>query len=480
MKLKNYLKANKLYYQVIKDHQVSTITDNSNEVINNCIFVAIKGYLHNGIDFIDEAIDLGARTIIYDQVIDLNFRKNINYFFVEDAKVELARLLKWFYQKRRQPKMIGVTGTNGKTSTTSYLYQLLTSKKMNVLLIGTGHIISFVNNQEIKKKTRNTTVSLSKIYHSIFQNHYQYVIMELSSQGISEGRILGLEFDFICFTNITQDHLDYHLTMDNYVHEKSRSIFQLKKDGILIVNKNINYFSYLKSLVLNHLVTYSINDDADYSSKIIEYQDKMMLFKFNNTILNSSLLGMFNLENLTLVLTILSLFKFDIKQFQNEINQLIVPSGRMNLYSFKDFYVLIDFAHTPDGVYQVLKDLKEKSYHHIITIIGCGGNKDQSKRKIMGNIACKYSDMVIFTEDNSRDEKINKIINDMTCQLKTTNFSIIEEREKAILHGFELATKDDIIAILGKGNEEYIERDEFIKFSDIDFVEKLGGKRING
>ena len=464
------------------NHKISKITDFVDDVIENSVFVAIKGYNFNGLDYVKEAISKGAKSIIYDQ--DYCFENNnVNFIKVLDSKVELAKLLKIFYRKRKYPKIIAVTGTNGKTSTTNYLYQILRKNNFNTLLIGTGYVYKYYNLNEYTLKTKNTTLKITNIYELMFEKKYEYIVMEASSQGIEEGRLLGLKFDIICFTNITQDHLDYHLTMDNYVNSKSKIIYSLKENGKLILNYNMSYFNYLKKLSLAKTVTYSVYNDA--ASFYLEKEDNN-LYKINDNIENknfhikSNLIGSFNLENLLAAFAIFKSLNLNINKFINYTNTIKHVKGRMNLYKLNNFYVLVDFAHTPDGVYRVLEDISKMNYNKIITLIGCGGNKDKEKRPIIGNFATKYSDYVIFTEDNSRNESIEDIVEDIVSEIKTDNYEIIYDRPLAIEKALSTVKDNDIILILGKGSEEYIIKNEIIKHSDIDFIEEKGAIRING
>ena len=480
MKLKKLIDSN---YSLI-NHTVSKIVDNANEVINNSVFVAIKGYKFNGIDFIEKAIKNGAKTIIYDQELTLNLSyKNINFIKVIDSKVELARLLKKFHSKYKLPKIVAVTGTNGKTSTTNYLYQILKFNNYNTLLIGTSYVYKFFNKNEKLLRTKNTTLKLTEIYKLMTEYKYDYLIMEASSQGIEEGRLLGLEFDVVCFTNITHDHLDYHKTLDNYVNSKSKIIYSLKENGILLLNYEMNYYNYLKKLSLVKTYSYSVyNEDATFFCKKISdtsYVFTSQLLKYELEF-KTKLLGSFNIENLLASFSIYKLLTGLDLSFVYFIDRLKMVKGRMNLYKLNDINILIDFAHTPDGVYRVLEDINKMNYQNIITVIGCGGNKDKEKRPIIGNIVTSYSDYVIFTEDNSRTELIENIISDIVKEIKTDNYEIIYDRKNAIDKAISISKANDIILLLGKGSEEYIERDEFIVHSDIDYIENKGAIRING
>lgn len=464
----------------IINHKILKITDNVNDIIDNSIFVAIKGYSYNGLDFVNQAILKGAKTIIYDQ--DLRIENNkINYIKVLDSKVELARLLKKFYRKRKYPKMIAVTGTNGKTSTTNYLYQIFKKNNFDLLLIGTGYVYKYYHNNEYYFKTKNTTLKLTTIYELMFERTYDFVIMEASSQGIEEGRLLGLEFDIVLFTNITQDHLDYHITMDNYVNSKAKIIYSIKQKGTLILNYNMAYFNYLKKISLVDIKTYSLfNDAADFYLEKIDSNSYNIIDNFHKIKIHTNLIGSFNLENLLASYVIYNSLNLDKGNFIKHVSSIKHVKGRMNLYKLNDFYILVDFAHTPDGVFRVLEDIRKLDYKKIITIIGCGGNKDKEKRPIIGNFVTKYSDYVIFTEDNSRNELIENIIQDMVKEVKTDNYEIIYNRPDAINKALSIASENEIILLLGKGSEEYIIKEEIIKHSDIDYIEGKGAIRING
>lgn len=481
MKILQYIKKQKYNNINIFNHTISSITDDSRKVKNNGVFVAIKGYKNDGFNFIDDAIKNGAKTIIYDKNVVIQQQVNINYIKVDNAKVELAKLLKWFYVKFKKPKVIAVTGTNGKTSTTSYLYQLFKLQNDNVLLFGTRYIKSYFDNKEQIDQTNNTTIDLATIYNKMYEHNYKYVILEASSQGIEEGRLLGLSFDIVCFTNITQDHLDYHRTIENYMFSKSKLIYMLKDDGVLLLNKNIKFFNYLSSISTNNLITYSTKDKgADFFASNIVCENNQTSFLYNkNKRVITSLIGKFNIENILACLGIMTILNQNIDVVISNLINLKVPKGRMNLYKVKDFYVLVDFAHTPDGVLQVLEELYNSSYNHIYTVIGAGGNKDQDKRPKMGLIASKYSTKVYFTEDNSREELFDNIIKDLTCKLKNNNYEIIQNRKDAILCALSVAEKNDIVAILGKGDEEFIVNDKIIPFSDLTFIESFGGVRLN-
>ncbi len=484
MKIKNYLCKYHEEFTNIYNHEVLKIVENSKDAVLNSVFVAIKGYHHHGIEYINEAITKGAKTIIYDVDIIINDKSsNINYLKVNDAKVELARLLSWFYQKRSKPQIIAVTGTNGKTSVTTYVFNILKKMHFPCLLLGTEGNISYFDGTTRIKKALNTTPSITYIYEMMFEYPYKYLIMEASSQGISESRLLGLKYQVVCFTNISQDHLDYHHTLDNYAFAKARIIYDLVADGTLILNKDMNYFDRLKTLSLAKTITYSSSlNDANISGEIIEKTIKGMLLKIktkhNEYICKTKLIGGFNLDNVLASIAILWSLGLNKEEVVKNFMKIEAVKGRMNVYKIAKKTVVIDFAHTPDGLHKVLTYFNELKSGKIITVIGCGGMRDQSKRAIMGKIACDLSDCVIFTEDNSRDEDVKQIIAQMVSNVNTNNYMIEISRKLAINKALDEAADNDIICILGKGSESKIIAKNITPFSDIDYIKSLGGKKL--
>ncbi len=488
MRIKNYF--NKYYDNtvIINNHEVMNIIENSKEATQNSVFVALKGHHDKGVNFINEAIARGAKTIIYDDdnyliEDDLVNIDKINFVKVVNARIELARLLAWYYHKRTMPKIIAVTGTNGKTTVTTNVFNVLRKLNINVLLLGTEENILYYDGHTSYRKAINTTPAISYIYKMALEHPYKYLVMEASSQGISEMRLLGLKYQIVCFTNITQDHLDYHKTMDRYAFTKARLIYDLDEDGILILNHKMAYFDELSKLSLNKTITYSSdNDNAVIQGTIINQSLKnmeIMIKNANNEYhLRTKIIGAFNLDNILATYSILKCLKIDDDLICHSLRKIEAVKGRMNIFKLDNKYLVVDFAHTPDGVKQVLNYFNKVKKKNLITVIGCGGSRDHTKRPIMGKIATSLSDLVIFTEDNSRDEEVLDIISEITNDLQSQNYLIEENREKAINLAISHAQENDIICILGKGSEEYIIGKKIRKFSDIDFVKKLGGKSL--
>ncbi len=488
MKVSSYLNQYGLKSQNLFDHDVSGIYEKSSEVIENSVFVALKGYKKKGINYIDEAIKNGAKTIFYDDESYVQKDMfNINFFLVKSSKVELARLLKWFYKDAVKPIMIGITGTNGKTTVANLVYEFLKHHQKRVIYFGTSIIKRFIE-QEYVETSSNTTPSITTLYHHLFENAYQYVVMEVSSQGIMEGRVLGMKFDIACYTNITQDHLDYHHTMDNYASAKARLALSLDDDSTLILNEDMAYYQMLKETSIAKLLTYSTNvfsNNATILGRLVKRDiNEMTLAIWEGAAcfeIKSKLLGDFNLENLLASYLILKSLGFTKKEVTTFYPTFSPVRGRMNVYQLKkkdeNLYIVIDFAHTPEGLRQVIEYFLKIKTKRLVTIMGCGGNRDHEKRPIMGHIATKLSDYTYFTEDNSRDEEVENIIFDICKGAYSKNYEIIYQRKDAIDKAIQDAHHNDIILLLGKGSEEYIVRKTKVLFSDLSYIESLGGKK---
>jgi len=358
-----------------------------------------------------------------------------------------------------------MTGTNGKTTTCYLIYQALNKLGIKCAYIGT---LGFYTDKE--KILNNTTPNLYEIYNMLLEcvnNNYEYVVMEVSSQGLSMGRVNTLLFDYVIFSNLTQDHLDYHKTIDAYAQEKQK-LFNMTRDSIAIVNNDDKYKDYF--LLDNKNITYGKND-SDYNISDIKSTLDGTRFKLNDERYITNLIGEYNIYNLSIVIILLKCL--NIESIYEVIKELTAPNGRMDIVKYKSNNIVVDYAHTPDAVLKIIKEVSKIKHNRIITMIGCGGNRDKTKRPIMGDIATKYSDFVIFTSDNPRYEKPKKILKDITCKLDNKNYKIIVNRKKAIKRGIQMLEKNDILLLLGKGHEDYqIIKSKKYPFSDKNIVLK--------
>ena len=464
--ISNLYKDNLIY-----DHLINKVSVNSKNVEKNDIFVAISGTNKDGNDYISEAIKNGAKTIITEEKC---FYENVNIMIVENSRKELARILKIIYSKiMKKMKIIGVTGTNGKTTTTTLVYRYLKDIGKEALLIGSNGIY-FSN---IYYEGINTTPDITIIYDSIYKAFVQgckYVIMEVSSHAIKQLRVLGIEFNVGLFTNLTLDHLDYHGDFTDYKYTKGLFISSINEPNYVILNKDSDYYHFYESLSKTKVISYGINR-ADFLIKdvklfghksefIISYKDRSMK-------IDTPFIGMFNVYNITsfvAIITVLKLCKEN--QVIEFLSKKIVIPGRMEEVEYKGRTIIVDFAHTPDGVFNVLtflKILKRK----IILVVGCGGSRDKTKRRVIGEISVSNSDYVIFTSDNPRDEDENEIIKDIIRDIELTNFEVTTDRKQAITKAIKMSEENDIIAILGRGNEQYQKvKQQLIPLNDMNVV----------
>ena len=419
-------------------------------------FIALRGINNDGHKYVNEAIEKGATTVIVEEG-----EYSVNTILVKDTKKYLKEYLENnYYDEIKNLKLIGMTGTNGKTTTCYLIYQALNKLNKKCAYIGT---LGFYLIDE-ERTLSNTTPNLYELYEMLLEcveKEYEYVVMEVSSQGLSMGRVDTLIFDFVIFSNLTQDHLDYHGTIESYVLEKQK-LFNMTNESFAIINNDDKYKDYF--ILDNKNITYGKTSN-DYKISDIKSTLKGSNFKLNDEEYFTKLIGEYNIYNVTVVIILLKLLS--VENINEIISNLDSPNGRMDMIHHNDNTIIIDYAHTPDAVEKIITNVSKLPHNKIITLIGCGGNRDRTKRSIMGDIATKYSDYVIFTSDNPRNEKPRKILKDIVCKLDTKNYKIIVKREKAIKKSIQMLSKNDILLLLGKGHEDYqIIKDKKIPFSD--------------
>ena len=369
-------------------------------------------------------------------------------------------------------KLIGITGTNGKTTTCYLIYQMLLLLDIKSSYIGTigfyldGNVINL----------DNTTPSIDILYNLINiskEKGCEVVVMEVSSHALKQDRVYGLLFDAVGVTNITSDHMDYHRTKKDYIKSKKKIIMMLKNKRICILNKKDRYY---KKFINKKNNNYIIGKDFKISKIMSDVNKTYLTFIDNNKYnLLLNLVGKFNMYNFIMAYKIIRELDYDYKKVIDKAILLKEPIGRMHKIKYKSNVIFIDYAHSPDAVKNVLKTVNEIKNNGVITIIGCGGNRDVEKRKIMANIACKYSSYVIFTNDNPRYENERKIMSDILLGAHG-NYDVIYDRYSAIKEGVKKLNKNMILMILGKGHEDYqIINGTKYHFSDIEVVKKLVG-----
>lgn len=448
------------------------IKTDSRKVVKGDTFVAIKGLTVDGHDFIEQAILNGASKVICE-----HGNYEVETIVVKNTKEWLKETLLQNYQKQiNELTLIGVTGTNGKTTTCFLTYQLLKELKVKVAYIGT---IGFYM-EGTKRELPNTTPEMLEIYSLILEAKEKgctHIVMEVSSHALSEKRIEGLEFEIEAFTNLTEDHLDFHKTMESYLQAKLQILDYLKTNGHILINIDDEHG---KDFQIKPNKTIGFQGE-DY--KILHYKDILdkttITFQNQNQTFNieTNLKSKFNVYNYLFCLAIVHQLGFSINDIEVATKNIYPPKGRCEQIKVFDSYAVIDYAHTPDAVEKIIQAFLENKQGKIITIIGCGGDRDPLKRPIMGKIATDLSDYVIFTSDNPRTEDKEKILNDITKDLQNKNFEIEIDRKKAIYKGLDLAKKQDVVLILGKGHENYqIIGHEKIHFDDkeevLNYIEK--------
>lgn len=429
----------------------------SRKVIKGDTFVALRS-VNDGHQYILDAIKNGAERIVCEEGI-----YDIDTLIVPDTRKYLIDYLKEnYYSKIKKLKLIGVTGTNGKTTSCFLLYQALNKLGIKCAYIGT---IGFYIDAKVSD-LNNTTPDILDMYEMLLKcinEEVKYVVMEVSSHALDIGRVEGLEFDFAMFTNLTRDHLNYHKTMKNYALAKQKLFKMLRKDGKTIVNIDDRYRKYF---IDEKTITYGFRPSKYRISKYGILNNETV-FNVNKDPYTIKLLGKHNVHNMLNVIIVLKELKIDQKRIKKIVYELIAPPGRMDIIRHNDNAIIVDYAHTPDAVEKIIKAVKEFAKNKVYTIVGCGGNRDKTKRVLMAKVATDLSDYVIFTSDNPRNEDPNEIIKDMVDRLDNINYEIEVNREKAIKKGIQKLNNDDILLLLGKGHETYqIIGDKKIDFDD--------------
>ncbi len=454
------------YYQYPIDIEVSSITFNSKEVIKKSIFVAIKGFNSDGNNFIDEAIKNGASLIITDTLPSKEY-KDVGILIVKAPRQALSLISRRLYNyPDKQLKIIAVTGTDGKTSTSFYIYSLLKLLEFKVGLINTAYLDT--TDKLIPSPYRQSTPDsniLFKLMRECADNNKEFLVLEATSHALSPffNRLADINIDIAVISTITHEHLDFHKSEENYLQTKLSIIDILKEDGIFITTKNNNQLeNCIKRAKERKKKYYIVEDEINYKT-ITNNQLKPIIIKYlNKEYITSIYLPIFisNLALATLCVNKITNIQIeDIFSLFHKIDQIV---GRFNIIENEiDRTLIIDFAHTGDAFIKVLSDLK-KLNKRIIVLFGCGGERDTSKRYEMGKIAAQYCDIIFLSEEDPRFENNNKIMDDIERGIKDINSSLIlykiNDRVKAIEKAISISKKSDIILFLGKGHETTIER----------------------
>ncbi len=461
------------------DVTISKIEFDSRKVESNTAFVAIKGTLSDGHDYIEKAIALGANVIVCEQFPE-TIVQGITYVQVNDTNEALAYLSANFYDNPSEKvKLVGVTGTNGKTTIASLLYQLFKKAGYKVGLLSTVKIM--VDSEEFKA-THTTPDSLTLNYYldQMIQEGCEFCFMEVSSHGIHQKRTAALQFAGGIFTNLSHDHLDYHNTFAEYRDVKKSFFDYLPKSAFAITNCDDKNGVVMLQNTKAKKITYALKSYADYKAQILENQLSGLLLKINDNEVWVKLIGSFNAYNLLAIFGVAVELGIEKVEALRLLSELESVSGRFQfIVSDSKITAIVDYAHTPDAlenVLQTIEDIRTKN-EQLITVVGCGGDRDKTKRPVMANIAATLSDKAIFTADNPRTENPEIIIQEMEQGVEPQNFKktiSILDRKQAIKTACQLANPNDIILIAGKGHETYQEINGVkYDFDDLQIVTEL-------
>ena len=459
--------------------EITGINIDSRLIEEGHVFVAVKGTQTDGHVYIEKAIEKGASAIVC-ETIPANITDHITYIQVpnsEDIVGELATL--YYDDPTSQLELVGVTGTNGKTTIATLLYNMFRKFGYKVGLIST--VCNYIDNEPIP--TSHTTpdpITLNKLLGRMANEGCKYVFMEVSSHSVSQKRIGGLKFAGGIFTNLTRDHLDYHKTVDNYLKAKKTFFDNLPKSAFALTNADDKNGLVMTQNTKAKVYSYSLRNLSDFKAKVLEDSFEGMLLEMDRKEICVQFIGRFNAYNVLAVYAAACLLGEKAEDVLLTLSTLCPVSGRFeSLHSPKGYTAIIDYAHTPDALTNVLSTIQEvlKGKGNVITVVGAGGNRDKGKRPIMAQEAVKQSDKVIITSDNPRFEDPQEIINDMTSGLNKDNMSkvlCIIDRENAIKTACMLAQSGDAVLVAGKGHENYQEI-QGIKhhFDDKEVIEKI-------
>ncbi|MFI8603164.1 UDP-N-acetylmuramoyl-L-alanyl-D-glutamate--2,6-diaminopimelate ligase [Cellulophaga baltica] len=458
---------------------VNSICFDSRIVSADDVFIAIKGTITDGHKYVDKAISLGAKTIVCELMPEV-LEEGVTYVAVDNGNKALAIMASNFYDNpSKNLKLVGVTGTNGKTTISSLLYQLFKKAGFKVGLISTIKIMV----DDITYKTSHTTPDALTINHHLkLMNDVgvEFCFMEVSSHGIHQKRTEGLVFEGAIFTNLSHDHLDYHKTFAEYRDTKKSLFDNLSKKAFVLTNIDDKNGLVMLQNTKARKYTYALKTYADYKAQILENQFNGQLLKIDGNEVWSKLIGDFNAYNMLAIYgtaQLLGLEKLEILRLLSELENV---DGRFQYFISKErITAIVDYAHTPDALKNVLDTINSlrTGNENVITVVGCGGDRDKTKRPVMGHIASDMSTTVIFTSDNPRTENPEEILKEIEAGVEAQNVRktlTIENRAQAIKTACQLANSNDIILIAGKGHETYQEINGVrAHFDDYETVQSL-------
>jgi len=472
------------------DRLITAIVDDSRKVVPGSLFVCLKGATVDGHEYAATAASQGAVAILTEQ--DLKISAQAAIIRVPDTRKALAQLApRFFGEPGKKLRLIGVTGTNGKTTTTHIIREIFASAGMKSGLMGTLHTLIGDRKLPVKNTTPDI-IQLQSTLKEMVDAGLQYTVMEVSSHALAIDRIAGCEFDIAVFTNMTQDHLDFHGTLENYRNAKGRLFTDLgTKDAVktgkcAVINLDDPAGVYMQSLTSARSITYGVTSKADVVAKDVSVKPTGADFTVEGLGLSIpvklKVTGLFNVYNMLAAIAVALAENIDPAIITNAVENFRGVDGRFERVDVpRDFAVIVDYAHTPDGLENVLRTSRQLAKRRLIAVFGCGGDRDRTKRPIMGALSMQYADCVIITSDNPRSEDPEAIVREIEAGARPLagpnhSLEIIVDRRQAIERALNIAGEQDIVLIAGKGHETYqILKDRTIHFDDREVVRELTG-----
>lgn len=464
-----------------EDKEISSIAFNTAEVKNGSLFFCIVGVTTDGHKFATKAVEEGAVALVVSKDIEnIKSDKNITIVKVDDTREAMATMSANFYDNpSKSMDVVGITGTNGKTTTSFMIKSILDECKISTGLLGTIYNI-YGSVYEEAKRTTPESRDLQKLLADMRKNDINSCIMEVSSHSLALKRVYGVKFRVGIFTNLTQDHLDFHKTMENYFMAK---MILFKDCDNSVINIDDEHGKRAVSMIDNNIITYGIDNSADVMAENIKIDgagtDFTLAHKNDRIEIKLQLPGKFNVYNALSAAAAALALGIPMEKIKLGLEGLkSVPGRSEKINSSKGFTIIIDYAHTPDGIVNILDTAREYTKNRLVAVFGCGGDRDRKKRPIMGNAAASRADFCVVTSDNPRSEEPMDIINETLEGVKTTNcpYEVIENRKEAIKYAIDNAQKGDVIVIAGKGHENYqVLKDRTIHFDEREIVAEILG-----
>lgn len=456
--------------------EISGLYHLDTEVKENGLFFCLRGTRVDGTNYVASAVKNGAVAIVTEQEIPT--LSKVTQVVVKNAREFMSILSCRFYgNPANKLKIIGVTGTNGKTTITNLICDVLISSGKKCALIGTNGV--FIQGKRYDTgMTTPDPIELQKYFLMMVKSKIEYVCMEVSAHAIDLNKIDGFRFDTVVFTNLTEDHLDYFKTMERYFQAKS-CLFQKKYANFAVLNADDAYGKRLASGINLSFKTYAITESADATATEIAFHEGRQSFVALGKKFTVSLAGKFNVSNALAAILVLNHLGLSLDEIKSGLEKFQSVDGRFNIYSISGISVVIDYAHTPDGLKNALLACREiaGNGNKLISVFGCGGNREVQKRAKMGEISSNFADLTVITSDNPRFEAREKIASDIVSRIKNGNYKVILDRSEAIKFALNLASPGDVVLLAGKGAEPYIdENGTKIPYSDKAEVEKFRRK----